>query len=321
MKKVNQNYTEGKEDIMRRMLKQFLFLIAGCILITFPSFHCDSTDRRDFIGSAVVDAQTFQIATTAQGTIAALLKDEGLQVKAGELVAVLDTIPFILKLNEISSALAELNSTITSKKTEISSQESDVKGVNREYKRISTLVQQGSAPSQQKDNLETQFESSKLRVDANRSVLSSLQAKTNTLNAQRAELADQLSRCYVHSPAAGVILTKYKNLGEVALPGNPVFELGKYDTVRVDFYVTQPMLPSFTLGQSVRIRLDYEAPDRKEKQIFRPAAISWISNDAEFSPKNIQTRESRNELVFKIRALAPNPDGMLKRGLPVEVWR
>jgi HlyD family secretion protein len=303
--------TKTKRNILTVCTASFLLLGTG------P--HCSGTNSKDFIGSAVVEAQTYQIATTAQGKIVALYKDEGQQVKTGELVAILDTIPFVLKLNEISSALAELGSTINSKKVEISSQESDVKGVDREYKRIATLVQQGSAPSQQKDNLQTQFESSKLRVDANRSVLSGLQAKINTLNAQRAEVLDQLSRCYVYSPVPGVILTKYKNLGEVALPGNPEFELGKYDTMQVDFYVPQTMLAGFKLGQTVRIRLDDQTDTKKET--FVPGRISWISSDAEFSPKNIQTRESRNELVFKIRALAENSNGLLKRGLPVEVWK
>jgi HlyD family secretion protein len=303
-------------------MTRYGFLFGLSIALTIiPVLHCSSTNSKEFIGSAVVEAQTYQIATTAQGAIVSLFKDEGQQVSKGELVAILDTVPLVLKLGEIAAALAELTNTITSKKVEISSQESDVKGVDREYKRISSLVQQGSVPSQQKDNLGTQVESSQLRVKANRSVLSGLQAKINTLDAQRAGLLDQLSRCYVHSPVAGVILTKYKNLGEVALPGNPVFELGKYDTMQVDFYVTQPMLPSFKLGQTLRIRLDNEAPDKKEKEIFCPATISWISSDAEFSPKNIQTRQSRNELVFKIRVQAPNPNGLLKRGLPVEVWR
>lgn len=285
------------------------------------TIHCDTTNSKDYIGSAVIEAQTFQIATTAQGTIVALYKEEGQRVGTDELVAIIDTIPLVLKLNELSAALAELGSTITSKKVEISSQESDVKGVDREYKRISNLVQQGSLPSQQKDNLGTQFESSKLRVQANRSTLSGLQAKINTINAQRATLLDQLSRCYVHSPVSGTVLTKYKNLGEVAPVGNPIFELGKYDTMQTDFYVTQPMLSLFKLGQTVRVRLDSEIPGGKDKQYFLPATITWISDDAEFSPKNIQTRESRNELVFKIRALAANQNSMLKRGLPVEIWR
>jgi HlyD family secretion protein len=79
------------------------------------------------------------------------------------------------------------------------------------------------------------------------------------------------------------------------------------------------MLPQFSLGKALRIRLD--DADGKKQETFLPAVISWISSDAEFSPKNIQTRESRNELVFKIRAMAPNTNGFLKRGLPVEVWK
>ncbi len=297
--------------------------IVGVILSGLPAlfFACSPTNSKDFVGSAVVETQTYQIATTAQGTIVALFKDEGQQVAKSELVAVIDTIPLVLRLNELSAALGELTRNIAAKRDEVSSQESDVHGVEREYKRIAKLVQEGSAPSQQKDNLQTQAESSTLLVQANKSTLSSLQAKITTINAQRAELLDQVSRCYVHSPAAGVVLTKYKNLGEVALPGNPVFELGKYDTMQIDFYVTQPMLPAFTLGQTVRVRLDNEMAGRKNKQVFLPAQVTWISSDAEFSPKNIQTRESRNELVFKIRAMAANHEGLLKRGLPVEVWR
>jgi HlyD family secretion protein len=297
--------------------------ILGIILATLPAFAmvCSPTNSKEFIGSAVVEAQTYQIATTAQGTIVALFKDEGRQVARGELVAIIDTIPFVLRLNEISDALKELSNTVAAKKAEISSQESDVKGIEREYRRISDLVAQGSAPTQQKDNLQTQVESANLRVKANKASLAAMRAKAGTINAQKAEIADQLSRCYVRSSVAGVILTKYKNLGEVALPGNPVFELGSYDTMQIDFYVPQTMLAGFKLGQAVRIRLDDPEGANKKKETFIPARVSWISSDAEFSPKNIQTRESRNELVFKIRALAENKDEMLKRGLPVEVWR
>jgi len=303
--------------LMRRkkMLKSVLFTFAISALILSG---CDSTNNKNFIGSAIVDAQIFQIATTAQGQIIALNKEEGQAVSCGELVAVIDTIPLVLRYNEICAMAAELTRAISSKKIEISSQESDVKGVDREYKRMSAMVADGVAPTQQKDNLETQAESSKLRVDANKGTLAGLVAKINTLEAQKAQLRDQIARCYVRAAAGGVVLTKYKNNGEIVLPGSPIFEIGRYDTMQIDFYVPQAMLSGFTLGQNVRVRLDV---DGKEKQLFCPAKISWISSDAEFSPKNIQTRESRNELVFKIRALAPNANGILKRGLPVEIWK
>ncbi len=280
--------------------------------------NCEATKHKDFIGSAVVETQTYQIATTSQGMVTAVLKEEGMAVRADELVAVIDTIPLTLKLGEIAAAQAQLAQNISAKRAELSSQDNDRKATEREFRRISELVEKGSLPSQQKDNLETQSDAVKLRLKAGEYVLASLVAQEKTLKAQLSQLRDQIRRCYVMAPVSGVILTRYKNQGEVCMPGNPIYEMGKYDTMRVDFYVTQPMLPELRLGQTIRVRLD---ATQKEKGLFVPAVISWISGDAEFSPKNIQTRESRNELVFKIRCLAPNKDGLLKRGLPVEVWR
>jgi HlyD family secretion protein len=279
---------------------------------------CEGTKHKDFLGSAVVDAQTFQIATTSQGAITAIMKEEGMPVAAGELVALIDTVPLTLKRGEILAAQTQLSQTIAGKRMDLATLENDKKAAEREFKRIADLVEKGSLPSQQKDNLETQSGDVSLRVKAAGYALGSLMAQEKTLQAQWAQLRDQIQRCYVRAPAAGVVLTRYKNTGEVSLPGNPIYEVGKYDTMRIDFYVTQPMLPELRLGQAVRVRLD---ASRKEAAKFAPAAISWIGSDAEFSPKNIQTRESRNELVFKIRCLAPNKEGVLKRGLPVEIWR
>jgi HlyD family secretion protein len=298
--------------------------ICCAIIISFVGLMflgCEAAKHKDFIGSAVVETPTCQVATTSQGTISAVMKEEGMAVSKDELVAVIDTVPLVLKLSEISAAQAQLDQTIAAKKADLSFQENDRKGAEREFRRISDLVDKGSLPSQQKDNLETQADAVKLRLKAGGFSLESLIAQGKTLQAQTAQLRDQIRRCYVKAPMGGIILTKFKNTGEVCMPGNPIYEMAKYDTMRVDFYVTQPMLPTLRIGQAIRLRLDISDPSFKDKEVFTAATISWINNDAEFSPKNIQTRESRNELVFKIRALAPNKDGLLKRGLPVEVWR
>jgi HlyD family secretion protein len=138
------------------------------------------------------------------------------------------------------------------------------------------------------------------------------------LEARIGLLQDQLGKCYLRAPVAGRVLTRYKNPDETAAPGQPVYEIGREDTLRIDFFVPQTWLSDIKYGQAVRIRLDQAG---SKEGTFLPATISWIGNEAEFSPKNIQTRESRNELVFRVRALAANKDGLLKRGLPVEVWK
>jgi len=282
---------------------------------------CETAKNKDFIGSAVVECQTTQVATTSQGSILSIYKEEGAPVLAQELVALIDTIPLWLKLNVLDATRAQLSNTIAAKKAELASQDLDLKGIEREYRRIADLVDKGSLPAQQKDNLQTQNDAAKLRFKAGQLGLESLFKQEKTLRTQEAEIRDQIERCRVFAPCSGVILTRYKSTGEVALPGNPLYEIGKYDTMYVDFYIPQPMLARFAVGQTVRVRLDETVKAQKQKELFLPARISWISSDAEFSPKNIQTRESRNELVFKIRALAPNHNSLLKRGIPVEVWR
>jgi HlyD family secretion protein len=176
-------------------------------------------------------------------------------------------------------------------------------------------------PTRQKDDLGTKVQAANQNLKAAQYMLASLEEKRRTLEANRALLRDQLDKCYLRAPSGGIVISRYKNPGEVVGPGMPVLELATFDTLYADFYVPQPVLAQLKYGQEVRIRVDTQDEKGGKDELFVPAAISWIGNEAEFSPKNIQTRESRNELVFKVRAEAANPDGTLKRGLPVEVWK
>jgi HlyD family secretion protein len=285
---------------------------------------CDTTTSRDFLGSAVVEAKTYTVATTAQGSIVAVLRDEGQRVAKGDLIAVIDTVQLVLMKQEVLVSRSELGASIAAQNAQNSALASDVAGVDREFTRADQLVKKGSAPEQQRDNLGTQLQSSQMRLAASRHTITSLGAKGSGLAIKLQEIEDQIRRCYIRSPVNGVVLTRYRNVGEVAGPGNPFFEIGAFDTLYADFFVPQTMLASISLDQKVRIRLDDREPaagSAKTMETFLPGTVSWIGSEAEFSPKNIQTRQSRNELVFRIRATIPNVNGKLKRGLPVEVWR
>jgi HlyD family secretion protein len=294
----------------------------GTIIIALAlSSNCTRPVSSDFLGSAVVEVKTFQIGTTAQGSIVALLFDEGGSVQAGDLLAVVDTVPLRLKGRELIAAMGQLDAQIAARRADIASVQSDMNGLKRELDRISGLVEKGAAPSQQKDDLQTRYETARLKVKAANLLLRSVAAQKEDLRAQQAILEDQISRCYIKAPAPGTILTRYKSESEIAAPGQPVFEMGKFDSVQIDFFVPQPVLSVLKIGQAVKIRID--KPSARDTAVPQtvPATITWISESAEFSPKNIQTRESRNELVFKVRAVAANAQRLLKRGMPVEVWR
>ncbi|HEX3019939.1 MAG TPA: HlyD family efflux transporter periplasmic adaptor subunit [Chitinispirillaceae bacterium] len=295
---------------------KFLLVSISCLIV----FFCSQKQEKNFLGSAVVSSKTFQITSINQGNIIYLSKDEGDQVFCGELLSVLDTVALTLKIKEASAGIGELKANIAAKTSEIKAIQEDVEGARREFTRMDTLAKKGAVPTQQRDNLKTQFEASTMRLQANQDLLASYMEKLKGQQFRIDQLNDQLRKSYLYSPSTGIVLTRYHNLMEVVGPGNPIFEIGKFDTLYADFFVPQPLLASLKYGQSLRIRIDIVS-DTGSNAVFIPAVLSWISPEAEFSPKNIQTRESRNELVFRIRATIPNPDGLLKRGLPVEVWR
>lgn len=301
-----------------KRLNLFLYLLS-LILPLFLIITCTSTRSPDFLGSAVIESETVLVSTTARGMLVSLAFREGQRIAAGDSIGIIDTVPLVLKQKELVAAQAELIQQRAAMKAELAALRKNIDGIKRELDRVSGLVSKGALPVQQKDNLQTQYESSQLKATAMQHQLTLLDAKQQGIDAKNAELIDQITRCRIVAPSNGTVLTVYKNPGEVVGPGNPIIEIGRYDTVHADFFIPQPMLAEITIGKSVRVRLDNEG--EKEGEHFVPATITWISDDAEFSPKNIQTRESRNELVFRVRATIPNNDRLLKRGLPVEIWK
>jgi HlyD family secretion protein len=310
----------GKRDFMApRSLGWRLAFALGATFLA--ALSCNETSNKNFLGSAVVESRTYAVATTAQGQIIALYKDEGQTVGNGELMAVIDTVPLTLQRQEALSSIAEVGTTIASQMAQAKSVESDVSGAEREFRRTEQLLKQGATTEQHRDNQGTQLQSSRLKLQAAQRSIGSLGEREKGLKIRIKQLDDQLARCSVKAPAKGIVLTRYRNTGEIVGPGNPIFEVGSFDTLYADFFIPQPMLATVTYGQTVRIRVDYGDKRMNETEKLIPARITWIGSEAEFSPKNIQTRQSRNELVFRIRATIPNLDGVLKRGLPVEVWR
>ena len=281
---------------------------------------CEQRIDPGFLGSAVVESRTWTVSSTVQGTLVEVYITEGGTVREGEVIAVVDTVPLQFRRREIRAGIGELQATLRAKKAEIEAAVIDVGGLEREYARIDGLAAKGAATAQQRDNLSTRLAAAKAKLAAARSALDPLVEKEKALRINIEAIDDQVQRCTITAPGSGVLLTLFKNRGEVVGPGTPVGELGELDTMRADFFVPQPVLATLRRGQQVALRVDWDSTGTiGEKRL--PATITWIGEEAEFTPKNIQTRRSRNELVFQVRCTAANRDGLLKRGLPVEIWR
>jgi HlyD family secretion protein len=144
---------------------------------------------------------------------------------------------------------------------------------------------------------------------------SGLLAEILPLQKQIAQIDDQMAKCRIVNPAPGTVLNTYAEPGEVAGVGKALYKIADLRDMTLRAYVAGDQLGSVKTGQTVRIFID--APGNTQQELA--GKVTWISPKAEFTPKVIQTKEERVNLVYAFKAVVPNPDGLLKIGMPAEV--
>lgn len=147
---------------------------------------------------------------------------------------------------------------------------------------------------------------------------SSLGKSTNSLNRQmtateiqRRQVIDQLRKCHVTSPISGTVLEKYAEAGEYATTGKPLFKIADVDDMKLRAYVTADRLNAIRIGQKVKVYAD----EGKDGRRAYPGTVTWISDKAEFTPKTIQTRDERSNLVYAVKISVRNTDHLIKIGM------
>jgi len=171
----------------------------------------------------------------------------------------------------------------------------------------------GAATPKQQDDINGQIALLEAQVAATESQKASVYAERNTLDVQIQLVEDQISKCAVRSPMDGIILTKYKEEGEITSPGQPLYKMANMNELILRAYVTGNQLSRIRVGETVKVRFDIS-----DGVGLASGVVSWISPQAEFTPKIIQTREERVSLVYAIKVVVSN-EGGLKIGMPGEV--
>jgi HlyD family secretion protein len=176
---------------------------------------------------------------------------------------------------------------------------------------VKTLFERQAAP-QNLDDLRNEAERGRSAHEAAGQQVRSLDARLKQLGAQSATVDKKLSDAVVTSPSDAMVSTVYYEVGEAVAPLQPVMELIRVNELEIRIYVSERMLPRVNQGQEARIRVD-----GLDKEF--PGRVSWVSPKAEFTPKNILTPETRTSLVYAVEVTVPNPERVLKHGMPVEV--
>ncbi|MBW6535053.1 MAG: HlyD family efflux transporter periplasmic adaptor subunit [Mariniphaga sp.] len=279
-------------------------------------FGCSNqNDKSDAYGN--FEAETVIVSSEASGKILQLNVEKGQKIEAGTVAALIDTMQIHLKLQQIEAQKAAVEAKRQSVKAQVAVFEEQKKNLEINEKRVSQMLADGAATQKQLDDISGQIRVFDKQIESTKTQFNSINKELQVLETRQEATLDLLNRCKVISPASGTILETYIEQGELAAPGKPLFKMANLDELTLKVYVSGAQLPNIKIGQEVKVLVD---KNEKENQSFT-GKITWISSEAEFTPKIIQTKEERVKLVYAVKVAVKN-DGTLKIGMPGEIsWQ
>ena len=296
------------------MFMNKILYLAG---ITILAFGCNSAEN-NFDATGTFEAKEIIVSSPVAGKIIQLKVDEGDKVTANSLAGVIDTTQLFLKKQQLQAQIKAVLSKQPDINSQIAALQEQIKSANTEKTRIDNLLTAGVATQKQADDIRTQIVVLQKQLDAQQTALQitsqSIYQEVAPLTLQIAQIDDQLLQSSLLNPIAGTILTLYAEQGEYATPGKAIFKLADLNEMTLRAYVSGDQLSNIQLNQTVTVKIDNGADAYKEIQ----GTIYWISDKAEFTPKTIQTKEERSNLVYAIKIKVPN-NGSIKIGMYGEI--
>lgn len=259
------------------------------------------------------EAIEVMVSAETQGRIETFVPEEGSTLEASQVTVVIDSTQLYLKKIQLESGKSSLDTKIQTLDAQVRASRVQMNNLERESRRIDKLAEGGAATAKQQDDIQGQIALLEAQIQATESQKSSVYAERRTLEVQIRQVEDQLLKCTVRNPIHGILLTKYKEAGEIAVPGQPLYKVANLDELMLRAYVSGNQLSSVAVGQEVKIRFD-----GPQGMVESTGVVGWISPRAEFTPKIIQTREERVNLVYALKVKVSN-NGSLKIGMPGEV--
>jgi len=254
------------------------------------------------------------VAAQANGQIMWLKIEEGKLLDSGIVVGLIDTIDLHLKKQQLLSRKKAVAAGIENVKAQMAVQKQQKQNLLVDRNRLEKLFEEGAATQKQMDDVKGAVELAEKQINATRSNLNTIYGEVATIESQIGQVEENIRKCYIRNTTGGTVLTKIAESGEVTAFGRPLYRIANLDPLVMKAYISGEQLPDVKLGQKVVVLVDKNA---EENQSFK-GRVSWISDQAEFTPKIIQTKEDRVNLVYAVKVLVPN-DGTLKIGMPGEV--
>lgn len=273
-----------------------------------------SDHSRDFDACGQVEATEVLVSAEANGRIVSLQLTEGDRLTAGQMVGVIDSVQTYLQKKELVRKKSNAQTKLVDINRQLASQQAQLKKLQSDHQRYQALEAKDAATKKQVDDLVAQIAVAKREIAAKRQTYernnAGIQEEIALYDVQIAEKDDQLAKCRIVAPIDGTVLTKFAEAGELVTSGKSLFKLADMSQVYVRAYLTTAQLAEVKLGDTMHVTIE-DGTDTPRQYDGR---LIWIADEAEFTPKNIQTKDERADLVYAVKVSLEN-DGYLKLGM------
>lgn len=286
-------------------------------VLTIFLIGCSSSEMKHD-ASGIFEATEVVVSAQASGELMKFEIEEGSELSENQVVGYIDTIQLSLKKSQLLSSMKAVESRHSDVATQIAATKQQIETQKREKIRFEKLVTSDAANQKQVDDINAQILLLERQLTAQKENLEKgnmgVLGEKSSLLAQVAQLEDQIKKSVIYSPIYGTVMAKYAQPRELASQGRSLFKIADVKNMKLRAYITADQLNLLKIGQAVKVFADQGVDSYKQYD----GTVVWIADKAEFTPKTIQTRDERANLVYAIKIAVEN-DGLIKKGMYGEV--
>lgn len=298
------------KEVKFKKMKTYKILGIGMLLLVAS---CGSNENEsDAFGN--FETRETIISAESNGKMLQLNVEEGQQLKANTEVGLIDTTQLSLNKGQLLAKRRAIAANLNTIDANIQVLETQKATLETELQRIRNLIDDDAATQQQLDDLQGKYDVLVRQIRSTSIQKESVYAEIAAMDAQLKSIDDQLRKCHIVNPVNGTVLEKYVETHEIVGAGKSIYKIADLSIMDLRVYVSGSQLPHIKIGQEVRVYIDENKDENRELK----GTISWISSKAEFTPKIIQTKEERVNLVYAVKVSVSN-DGSIKIGMPGEI--
>lgn len=294
---------------MKNGTKYLAFLVA----LLFLASCANDSEKADAYGNFEVDEIT--ISAKAQGEILAFEIEEGQMLAEGEEVGYIDTTSLHLQRAELAASLLATDAQKKNVKAQIQVARNELARLKKDQERIEKMYKQKAATQKQLDDINSGVQIAQNTLQVLQTQYPSISAQAEAVHAKSKVLELHIKDAVILNPVKGVVLAKLVEQNEMTLPGKPLYKIADIETINLRAFISGDQLSSIEIGKNYTVKID--GPDGE--MLEYKGKLIWVSELAEFTPKTIQTKKDRVDLVYAVKLQVKN-DGKIKLGMPGEVW-